>query len=54
MKLLEILPNLECFWKYDKNILPRDLRAVEYCYYNGVDSPNVFEVTEEDEDGWLF
>lgn len=50
----EIACHLEDFWKYDKNILPKDLRAVEYCYYNGVDGPNVFEVTEDEQEGWLF
>lgn len=49
----EVMCHLEDFWKYDDKITPQDLRAVEYCYYNGVDGPNVFEVLL-DEDSWLF
>ncbi len=49
----EIEHHLKDFQKYDPNITADDLRAVEYCYYNGVDAPACFDCMEGDQD-WLF
>ena len=50
----EIVCHLEDFWKYNDKIIPGDLRAVEYCYYNGCDEPAYFDIIEEEEEGWIF
>ncbi len=44
----EIKEYLEDFKKVIPTITKEDLRYVFYCYYNGVDSPNCYEVGEWD------
>ena len=41
---------LEDFKKIIPNITKDDLRYVFYCYYNGVDAPNCYEIGEWDYD----
>lgn len=50
----EIDHYLKEFQRFDPNIKGKDLRAVEYCYYNGVDAPACYEVTLEDKEDWMF
>ena len=44
----EIKEYLDDFKKIIPTITKEDLRYVFYCYYNGVDSPNCYEVGEWD------
>ena len=50
----EIVCHLQDFWIFNSNIKPNDLRAVEFCYYNGVDEPAYFDITKDEVEGWLF
>lgn len=50
----EIVCHLQDFWPFNDNIKPDDLRAVEFCYYNGVDEPACFDITEDELEGWIF
>lgn len=50
----EIVCHLQDFWPFKDSIKPDDLRAVEFCYYNCVDEPACFDITEDEIDGWIF
>lgn len=49
----EVTHHLPDFQEFDKSIEGSDLRAVEYCYYNGVDEPDCYDV-DDDIDDWIF
>ena len=49
----EISHHLKDFQVYDPDITGEELRAVDYCYYNGADAPDIFDVTSDAEE-WLF
>ena len=49
----EVTHHLKEFQKFDPNIKDSDLRAVEYCYYNGVDAPACYDIINDEKD-WLF
>lgn len=49
----EIERHLSDFQKYDSSIKAEDLRAIEICYYNGVDAPACYDINESS-DEWIF
>lgn len=50
----ELGHHLSDFQSYDPDIKAEDLRAFELCYYNGVDCPSCYDLTDPEETDWIF